>query len=222
MLDRLNAAGRREVSVFPTVRVLLCLAAMLVISACSAGNQPEFEPIEEEMVVVPVEPEIEAPGLDPNRDLNEEEPAVPILTEEDKTVMAYLRERGLQVRAAERGLIITLPDLFFQFGSSKLTGSARKRVRDIADVLNREARGRRLTVEGHTDAIGAELYNQALSERRARSVFRLLADYGIAEALIVWKGYGSRFPIVPNEHEDGSDDPEGRAHNRRVEIIIEY
>jgi outer membrane protein OmpA-like peptidoglycan-associated protein len=222
MLDRMIVARRRVGSVFPAPRVLLCLTAVLAFSACSAGNQPDFEPIEEEVVVVPFEPEFEAPALDPNRDLNEEEPAVPLLTEEDEHVMAYLRERGLQVRAAERGLIITLPDLFFQFGSSKLTGSARKRVRDIADVLNREARGRRLIVEGHTDAIGAELYNQALSERRARSVFRLLADYGIAEALIVWKGYGSRFPIVPNEHEDGSDDPEGRAHNRRVEIVIEY
>ena len=70
--------------------------------------------------------------------------------------------------------------------------------------------------------VGAELYNQALSERRARSVSTLLADYGIAEALIVWKGYGSRFPTAPNENEDGSDNPEGRAHNRRVEIIIEY
>ena len=46
--------------------------------------------------------------------------------------------------------------------------------------------------------------------------------YGIAEALIVWKGYGSRFPTAPNENEDGSDNPEGRSHNRRVEIIIEY
>ena len=49
MLDRMNAAGRREGSVFSTVRVLICLTEMLVISACSAGNQPEFEPIEEEL-----------------------------------------------------------------------------------------------------------------------------------------------------------------------------
>jgi outer membrane protein OmpA-like peptidoglycan-associated protein len=202
------------------LHALLCSAAVL-FSACAAEKPQEVAPIVEEPAPAPVE-EVYEPPPDPDRDLNEEEPNVPILTEEDKNVMAYLRDRGLQVRAAERGLVITLPDVFFQFGSSKLTAPARKRVRDIADVLNMEARGRRLTIEGHTDAIGAELYNQALSERRARSVSTLLADYGIAEALIVWKGYGSRFPTAPNENEDGSDNPEGRSHNRRVEIIIEY
>jgi outer membrane protein OmpA-like peptidoglycan-associated protein len=210
----------RRFAAFPAFRVLVCSAAV-VISACAAEKPQEIAPVVEEPAPPPVE-EVYEPPPDPNRDLNEEEPDAPILTEEDKNVMAYLRDRGLQVRAAERGLIITLPDVFFQFGSSKLTGPARKRVRDIADVLNMEARGRRLIIEGHTDAIGAELYNQALSERRARSVSTLLADYGIAEALIVWKGYGSRFPAAPNENEDGSDNPEGRAHNRRVEIVIEY
>jgi outer membrane protein OmpA-like peptidoglycan-associated protein len=207
--------------IFPALRALLWSIAILFISACSA-RQPEFEAVVEEVEVAPVEEVIREPPPDPNRDLNADEPDAPILTEEDRNVMVYLRDRGLQVRAAERGLIITLPDVYFQFGSSKPTSIARKRVRDIADVLSMEARGRRLTVEGHTDAIGAELYNQALSERRARAVSGLLADYGIAEALIVWKGYGSRFPAAPNENEDGSDNPEGRAHNRRVDIIIEY
>ncbi|MFQ5351795.1 MAG: OmpA family protein [Candidatus Binatia bacterium] len=141
--------------------------------------------------------------------------------EEDRALRAALRERDVLAHSSARGVVVTLPDVLFEFGSATLTSAGRRSVRDAASVFLDEGRGRRIAVEGHTDSIGAELFNQGLSERRARSVSRVLIDAGVSEALVDTEGYGSRFPIAPNSKPDGSDDPQGRAKNRRVEIVIE-
>jgi len=140
--------------------------------------------------------------------------------ERDRELVTKLRGRNLTAHASARGVVITLPDVLFEFGSADLTGEARRRIQDIADILHRDARGRKVAVEGHTDSIGAELYNQGLSQRRARAVSQALVGAGVAEGLISQKGYGSTFPIAPNTNTDGSDNPAGRARNRRVEIVI--
>jgi len=131
-----------------------------------------------------------------------------------------LQERDLDAFASREGVVVTLPDVMFEFGSADLTDQARREIRDIADVLLDEGRGRRMEVGGHTDAIGAELYNVGLSERRAKTVARALISEGVSEALVTYKGYGSAQPIAPNSNPDGSDNPAGRALNRRVEIVI--
>lgn len=141
--------------------------------------------------------------------------------EEDRMLLAALRERDVLAHSAARGVVVTLPDVLFEFGSATLTSAGRRSVRDAASVFLDGGRGRRITVEGHTDSIGAELFNQGLSERRAESVSRALVDAGVSEALLDTQGYGSRFPISPNSKPDGSDNPEGRAKNRRVEIVVE-
>jgi hypothetical protein len=76
-------------------------------------------------------------------------------------------------------------------------------------------------IEGHTDAKGAEDYNQSRSERRAQPVkdwFVTNADIGAER--IVTRGWGESRPVAPNEKTDGSDDPEGRQKNRRVDITV--
>ena len=80
----------------------------------------------------------------------------------------------------------------------------------------------RVEVAGHTDSKGTEPYNQALSDRRARAVYDYLTSHGIdAGRLSGPTGYGETRPIAPNSNEDGSDNPEGRARNRRTELNVQ-
>jgi outer membrane protein OmpA-like peptidoglycan-associated protein len=78
-----------------------------------------------------------------------------------------------------------------------------------------------VTIEGHTDGKGSDAYNQPLSEKRAQAVREWLVKNGGATATkITTKGWGKSKPIVPNTLPNGSDDPDGRKKNRRVEITV--
>ncbi|TFH19046.1 MAG: OmpA family protein, partial [Myxococcales bacterium] len=138
----------------------------------------------------------------------------------DSELIDDLRSRDIEARASARGVVVTLPDVLFEFGSDQMKGEALRRISDMAEVINFRARGRRIAVEGHTDSIGAALYNQGLSERRARAVADALVEANISRSLVSTRGYGSMFPLEPNTNDDGSDNPAGRARNRRVEIVI--
>ena len=82
-----------------------------------------------------------------------------------------------------------------------------------------QAPDRRFEVAGHTDARGTDEYNHRLGQRRAISVVEHLARAGVPAERLVVRSYGESRPIAPNARPDGSDDPEGRALNRRVEIV---
>lgn len=131
-----------------------------------------------------------------------------------------LKRRNLDARETERGVVVNLPDILFEFGRADLTRDARDKVRDIADIVNNRAAGRRLSVEGHTDAIGSVEYNQQLSEQRAYAVASALEDNGVNADRLREKGFGKSSPVAPNRNPDGSDNAEGRARNRRVEVVI--
>ncbi len=139
----------------------------------------------------------------------------------NRQLLEELKRRNLEARETERGVVVNLPDVLFEFGRSDLTGDAQSRVQGIADVLNNQAQGRRVSIEGHTDAIGGEEANQRLSERRATSVAGALTTSGVDQARVTTTGYGERYPVAPNTNPDGSDNSAGRAKNRRVEVVIE-
>lgn len=139
----------------------------------------------------------------------------------NRQLLDELKQRNLEARETERGVIVNLPDVLFEFGQSTLTDGAAGRVHDIADVLNTQATGRRISVEGHTDAIGSEDANQRLSEARARSVADALSGSGVEASRLSTAGYGEHYPVAPNTNPDGSDNAAGRAKNRRVEVVIE-
>ena len=139
----------------------------------------------------------------------------------NRQLLEELKRRNLEARETERGVVVNLPDVLFEFGRSDLTGDAQGRVQGIADVLNNQAQGRRVSIEGHTDAIGSEEANQRLSERRATSVAGALTTSGVDQARVTTTGYGERYPVAPNTNPDGSDNSAGRAKNRRVEVVIE-
>ncbi|MGE0683070.1 MAG: OmpA family protein [Candidatus Binatia bacterium] len=139
----------------------------------------------------------------------------------NRQLIEELKKQNLEARETDRGVVVNLPDVLFEFGRADLTGDARTKIYTISGVLNNQARGRRVSVEGHTDSIGSEATNQRLSERRAESVVTALENGGVSPQRITAKGFGERYPVAPNSNSDGTDNPSGRAKNRRVEVIIE-
>ena len=141
-------------------------------------------------------------------------------TRGEALIAAFGRKR-IAAQPCARGVLVVLPESLFQYGTADLPKVSRQTLHEIASVILEAAGGVPVSVEGHTDSIEAEMFNQGLSERRARAVASELAAAGIAAKLLHSEGFGSRMPIAPNSRPDGSDDPDGRARNRRVEIIIE-
>jgi outer membrane protein OmpA-like peptidoglycan-associated protein len=105
--------------------------------------------------------------------------------------------------------------------SAELIWEAHRQITSIATVLNNpRAVHRKVAVEGHTDARGGKEYNLRLARRRAETVARELIANGVNIERINIEEYGEQFPIAPNKNPDGTDRPEGRAQNRRVEVVI--
>jgi outer membrane protein OmpA-like peptidoglycan-associated protein len=108
----------------------------------------------------------------------------------------------------------------FDFDKSNIRKADEAELKKAIDFVSKY-RGAKVELEGHTDSKGTEQYNQKLSERRAEAVKQYLIKEGAVDsAMISAKGYGESKPIAPNTTKDGKDNPEGRAENRRVEILI--
>ena len=119
------------------------------------------------------------------------------------------------VKEEERGLVITLSGgVLFRSAESTLLSSAQVKLDQVAKALL-DVRARNLIVEGHTDSRGSTSYNQGLSQRRADAVRDYLVQRGYPADRIQARGKGKGSPIADNAS------PEGRANNRRVEIVIE-
>ena len=124
---------------------------------------------------------------------------------------AQLRE--LEAQQTERGLLVTLGDVLFAFDKAELSAQAAPRLDKLARFLTQFPE-RKVLIEGYTDSVGAQAYNLSLSERRAQAVRTALAQRGIDSARIAAHGYGKAHPVADNQRADG------RAMNRRVEIVI--
>ena len=112
------------------------------------------------------------------------------------------------------------PDVLFGFGSATLRPEAAAALNDILNQIRSVYPYPAIQVVGHTDSIGSDTANDALSLRRAESVrVWLIRTGGIPDAAITAEGRGKREPIAPNTLPSGADNPQGRAQNRRVELI---
>ncbi|MBE0604267.1 MAG: OmpA family protein, partial [Deltaproteobacteria bacterium] len=119
------------------------------------------------------------------------------------------------VKEEERGLVVTLSGgVLFRSGESNLLSSAQAKLNQVAEALL-AIPARNLIVEGHTDSQGSTSYNQGLSRRRAEAVRDYLVQRGYPADRIQTRGMGEGNPIADNAS------PEGRANNRRVEIVME-
>jgi outer membrane protein OmpA-like peptidoglycan-associated protein len=133
-------------------------------------------------------------------------------------------ERAMKDLAAEetpKEIRVNLSaDVLFDFDKAQLKPEAEPSLEKVATVLKANP-GAQVTIEGHTDGKGTDSYNQPLSEKRAASVAQwFVAHNSLSAANVHTKGWGKSKPIAPNTKPDGSDDPDGRAKNRRVEIVV--
>ncbi len=119
----------------------------------------------------------------------------------------------LQAKKTDRGLVITLGDVLFATGRADLKSGARRSLEKLAAFLH-EYPQRSVQIEGFTDSVGTDDYNQGLSERRAGSVRDVLTGMGISGDRIQTRGLGKSSPVADNGSEAG------RQQNRRVEVII--
>jgi len=119
----------------------------------------------------------------------------------------------LQTRDSARGLIVNMSDVLFDTGSYTLKPGAREKLAKISGILLAHP-GLTLQIEGHTDSVGGDDFNQQLSERRADSVRDFLAEQGVPGSNITARGFGKTQPVASN------DTPEGRQRNRRVELVV--
>ena len=127
--------------------------------------------------------------------------------------------KDLGARATDTEIQIELSsDVMFDFDKSDLKPEALGSLQKVVTVMQAYP-AYRCTIGGHTDGKGEKQYNQKLSERRADSVKTWLAAHGAANPTTT-QGFGDSKPIAPNTKPNGSDNPEGRQKNRRVEITL--
>ncbi len=111
--------------------------------------------------------------------------------------------------------------LYFEFDNEQVSARTRKQLAIVAAILG-EDKKRKLHINGHADAKGEDNYNVALSKRRTSAVRNALIELGVAADQIVTQAFGETMPLKPNFKSDGSDNPTGRAQNRRTEIYLDF
>jgi outer membrane protein OmpA-like peptidoglycan-associated protein len=119
----------------------------------------------------------------------------------------------LATRDSARGLIANMSDVLFRSGSVELLPAARERLAKVSGIVLAYP-SLHVSIEGHTDSVGSDEYNQDLSERRAQSVRDYFVRGGIPEDAVDARGFGKAEPVASNET------PEGRQQNRRVELVL--
>ena len=132
-------------------------------------------------------------------------------TEETARVQAELD--ALKATPTPRGMVMTLGDVLFDTGRAELKSGATRKIDQLAQFLM-EHPDRRVQIEGFTDSVGTDSYNENLSQRRADAVKAALINRGIEPSRIGTEGYGKAYPVANN------NDSGGRQLNRRVEVVI--
>jgi outer membrane protein OmpA-like peptidoglycan-associated protein len=137
------------------------------------------------------------------------------MDKQESKLRQQLRGSGVSVTRDGDNIILNMPsNITFDFNSAQLKPQFENTLNSVTLVLN-EYRSTLITINGYTDSVGSEQYNQELSQRRAIAVAQYLAQKGVAQQRLAAIGYGEAFPIASNATD------EGRAQNRRVELTLE-
>lgn len=133
---------------------------------------------------------------------------------EGKIENLKIKETDLEIR------IELAADVLFDFDKANIREQAKEPLKKVGNLIREKAKST-VRIEGHTDGKGSDSYNLKLSLKRADSVkIWLIQKEGLQGMKFSIAGLGAKNPVAPNTKPDGSDDPEGRQKNRRVEIII--
>jgi outer membrane protein OmpA-like peptidoglycan-associated protein len=146
-----------------------------------------------------------------DREVNDAKMNANAANQEAARLQAEVEE--LKATSTPRGLVMTLGDVLFDTGKSELNSGASRKLDQLAQFLN-EHKDRRVQIDGFTDSVGSDAYNEELSRRRAESVRSALLSRGVEPSRIGTEGYGKAFPVANN------NDSGGRQLNRRVEVVI--
>ena len=139
-----------------------------------------------------------------------------------KNQSLQVKTQDLQVKETATEIRIELnADVLFDFDKSTIKPEAAVALHTVGEIIQQKGNGRAVRIDGYTDGKGSVPYNLSLSDRRAESVKQWLAQKeGITQARMTTRGLGAALPVAPNTNPDGSDNPEGRQKNRRVEIVL--
>jgi outer membrane protein OmpA-like peptidoglycan-associated protein len=131
----------------------------------------------------------------------------------EEAAQAQAELAALKATPTARGLVLTLGDVMFDTGRSELKSGGMRKIEQLAQFLT-EHPERRVQIDGFTDSVGSDAYNEELSRRRADAVKAALVSQNINPARISTEGYGKAYPVASN------NDSGGRQLNRRVEVVI--
>lgn len=131
----------------------------------------------------------------------------------DKLVALAQKLKHVESKLTERGTVLSLQDILFEFDEAELKPGAERSIEQLASFLKENA-DTQIMIEGFTDALGEEAYNKTLSLQRAEAVRAALARHGVNTQRMKAKGLGEAYPVATNE------DAVGRQQNRRVEIVF--
>jgi len=134
---------------------------------------------------------------------------------EAQTKLDALNSQTISVYRDARGTILSMSDILFEFGKADLKPELRENLSAIGAILQSLLTNSNIVIEGHTDNVGSAATNKKLSEQRANAVMQYLIERGIDKKRLKSVGYGLEKPVADNKTE------EGRAKNRRVELVIQ-
>jgi outer membrane protein OmpA-like peptidoglycan-associated protein len=146
-----------------------------------------------------------------NREVENAKAATNVAVDQRNQLQAEVDQ--LKATPTSRGLVLTLGDVLFDTGRSELNSGGGRKLDQLAQFLN-EHKERRVQIDGFTDSVGSDSYNEQLSQRRADAVKAALISRGIDPSRIGTEGYGKAYPVANN------NDSGGRQLNRRVEVVI--
>ena len=212
-----------------TLRSLTCIAVISALCACGqkpdepAAQQQQASLVQASTAETPQpQPEPVAPSAPAHA--TTPAPASAPATAQNSSAAAQgssLTAQSSSLSGTETGFNIQInlsSDVLFDFDKAELKPEADAELQKAADVIRQKGKGL-ILISGYTDSKGTDAYNKRLSLARAQAVKNWFEAQGLHQNYQT-EGLGAANPVAPNTNDDGSDNPEGRAKNRRVEIIV--
>lgn len=212
-----------------TLRSLTCISVISALCAC--GQKPD-EPAAQQQQASPVQastaetPQPQPEPVAPSAPVPTPAPAPASApaTAQNSTAAAQgssLTAQSSSLSGTETGFNIQInlsSDVLFDFDKAELKPEADSELQKAADIIRQKGKGL-ILISGYTDSKGTDAYNKRLSLARAQAVKNWFEAQGLHQNYQT-EGLGAANPVAPNANDDGSDNPEGRAKNRRVELIV--
>ena len=211
-----------------TLRSLTCISVISALCACGqkpdepAAQQQQASPAQASATETPqTQPEPVAPSAPAPAPTSTPEPAPATAQNSAAAQGSSLTGQSSSLSGTETGFNIQInlsSDVLFDFDKAELKPEADSELQKAADIIRQKGKGL-ILISGYTDSKGSDAYNKRLSLARAQAVKNWFEAQGLHQNYQT-EGLGAANPVAPNTNDDGSDNPEGRAKNRRVEIIV--